>query len=392
MAHQGVFVSASGHLSNRPGGAQQCTSEYLATLRAAGIDLDLCQYGLDKRLSTRMVRKFWPTPYFRLAEQGLIGRIHTMVQKCDAKFVFLNQVQLAWVAAPLRNLMKSECQIVVLSHGLESTDLLHALTANHDLPLARPSYLLSKYLLGSTLLREQSYRSVLDLVLCLSPFDVELERWLGARRAEWVPRTIASAPLGWNPNGNRVGFVGTLDHTPNIEGLWVFLRALSAKRAMRIRVRVVGGPDRIGQRLMQEFPYVDYLGALSDDSLREEASSWNCFAHPIFCFPRGCSTKLATAIGWQIPIVTTTPGHRGYQWGRGSLSVADNPDEFAELCLKMMDPEFARRARTEIADVAQSSPSINSVGQMLASLLLTANRDRQSDSVCRTGFRELPAS
>ena len=152
---------------------------------------------LDKRLSTRVMRKLWPSSYFRLAEQGLAGRIQSVVEQNKAEFVFLNQVQLASVAVPLRGLLHQDCKIIVLSHGLESTDLLHALRLKNDPPLVFPGYLLGEQLLGDTLLRESSYRSSLDLILCLSPFDVELENWLGARRVEWLPRTVTSAPLSW---------------------------------------------------------------------------------------------------------------------------------------------------------------------------------------------------
>ena len=369
MKHSGVFVSSSGNLADRPGGAQQCTREYIATLRAAGIEMHFCPYELDKRLSTRVMRKLWPSSYFRLAEQALVGRIQAIVKRSNAKFVFLNQVQLASIAAPLRGFLQPDCRIVALSHGLESTDLLHTLRFKSDLPLALPRYFLGKQLLGDTLLRENCYRSNIDLILCLSPFDVELERWLGARRVEWLPRSITSAPLSWKPRGSCMGFVGTLDHAPNIEGLLVFLRSLSTKAPAGIRMRVVGGPDYIGRLLMKRFPIVDYLGALPDDELREEASTWNCFVHPIFCYPRGCSTKLATAIGWQIPIVTTTPGRRGYDWSQGALLIGDSPDKFSDLCLRMMNFQLAQQARAQVSDVAQSSPTIASIGRKLASLL-----------------------
>ena len=369
MANDGVLVSASGFLTDQPGGAQACTREYIATLRAAGVNLHLCPYKLDRRLSTRVLKKLWPSSYFRLTEQGLIEKVLMTVKRNNAQFVFLNQVQLALMAAPLRAALKSDCKIVALSHGLESTDLLHALRLKRDMPFAIPKYYMGKQLLGDTLLRECSYRSNLDLVLCLSPFDVELERWMGARKVEWLPRIVTPDPLIWNPSGDRMGFVGTLDHAPTIEGLLLFLRSLSEIVRASVRVRIVGGPDRIGQFLMNSFPIVDYLGALSDDDLKQEASTWKCFVHPIFCYPRGCSTKLATAIGWQIPIVTTSSGQRGYSWGRGALFVSDSPRGFSDLALKMMDIEIARQARAQVSDIAHSSPTIASVGQKIALLL-----------------------
>jgi hypothetical protein len=326
------------------------------------------------------MKKLWPSYYFRPFERGLVEKIRAMVESSGAAFIFLNQVNLASIAAELRSVISLDCRIVVLSHGLESTDLLHALRLKSDLRFTLPRYVFGEWLLGDTLLREVVYRSHVDLVLCLSPFDVELERWLGARSAAWVPRTITRGPLTWIPHGNRVGFVGTLDHPPNLEGLLIFLRNLSTKNPSGVRIRVVGGPDHLGRRLMEQFSMVDYLGSLSEDALIKEASTWNCFAHPIFCYPRGCSTKLATAISWQIPIVTTVPGCRGYIWSQGKLSIADGPDQFSDLCIKMMDDGIARQARTEVSEVAKSSPSIASTGRTLASILQQTERHGGTDT------------
>lgn len=369
MNHDGVFVTASGFLAGRPGGAQICTKEYITTLRAAGINLHLCPYELDGRVSTRIFKKLWPSSYFRPTEQGLIERVRMAIEINNAEFVFLNQVQLAVIAAPLRRMVASHCKIVALSHGLESTDLLHSLRFENDMPLGLPKYIFGKQLVGDTLLRESSYRLSLDLILCISPSDVELERWLGARKVDWLPRVVVPDPLIWNPSGNRMGFVGTLDHVPSLEGLILFLRSIPKATPPAIRVRVVGGPDRIGRLLTRNFPIIDYLGSLSDDDLRREASTWSCFINPVFCLPRGCSTKLATAIGWEIPIVTTSAGHRGYEWGRGALSVGDSPHEFSELALSMLDVETAQQARRQVTEIAHSSPTTASVSKKIASLL-----------------------
>jgi hypothetical protein len=380
MGHGGVFVTASGFLSDRLGGAQICTREYIATLRAAGIHLHVCPYELDGRVSTRVFKKLWPSSYFRNTERGLIERVQMAVEVSQAQFVFLNQVQLAIIAEPLRRILPPQCKIVALSHGLESTDLLHSLRFKSDLPLGLPKNIMGKQLLGDTLLREASYRSCLDTVLCISPFDAELERWLGASNVEWIPRVITREPLIWNPSGTRMGFVGTLNHVPTIEGLVEFLRRLSGLAAGTMRVRVVGGPDHLGRLLTKQFPIVDYLGPLPDDDLRREASSWNCFVNPIFCLPRGCSTKLATAISWEIPIVTTPAGHRGYVWGRGALSVADSPRGVCELALKMMDIETALQARKMVSEVAHSSPTTSIVGRKMATLLGIETAELQAAS------------
>jgi hypothetical protein len=366
---EGVFVSAAGFLTAQYGGAQVCTKEYIATLQAAGLSLHFVSYNLDNRLSSRVFRKIWPSSYIRHNEPGLAHRIREVVKAINARFVFLNQVQLAPVAEELCKCLHPGCKIVALSHGLESTDLLHTLRFKRHFPDGFPRHVLGKQLLADSLLRECAYRSSLDAIFCLSPFDVELEHWLGARQVAWIPRTVNSDPVEWKPRGKRLGFVGTLDHAPNIEGLLLFLRSLSRVGGPGVRIRIVGGPGRIGRLLMKLFSTVDYLGMLPDDELRQEASTWNGFINPIFCYPRGCSTKLATAISWQIPIVTTTPGRRGYTWKHGRLLIADSPDSFSSLSLSLMDLEVARKAREQVSEVAKSSPSVEIVGRLMSRLL-----------------------
>jgi hypothetical protein len=81
-----------------------------------------------------------------------------------------------------------------------------------------------------------------------------------------------------------------------------------------IELRVVGSPLQEGSNLSESYDFIEYLGELSDPELRDEAQTWSSFVHPVFCYAMGCSTKLAVAIGWEIPILTTTMGIRGYIW------------------------------------------------------------------------------
>ena len=112
-----------------------------------------------------------------------------------------------------------------------------------------------------------------------------------------------------------------------------------------------------------------YLGPLSNELLEAEARTWSCFLHPIFCYARGASTKLATALSWEIPIVTTPTGRRGYTWRAGQLPTACDPLEFARLAESMLDPRRAAEAREQVREVATSSSSIEEVSQLIGSIL-----------------------
>jgi glycosyltransferase involved in cell wall biosynthesis len=366
----GIFVSRRSFLNDARGGVQACTQEYIEVIKAAGVDLQFCPLEGDRRVSTRILRHLMSSSYIRPAESFVVDRVSQLVAKNQSDFVLLNQVALAPLARHIRKRIPSGCKIVVLSHGLESTDLLHLIRLRCRFPLSgriRPN---PEFALGHAILYENTSRAHIDLVCALSPFDVQLEKWIGSTRVDWLPRAIKPAPLEWLPIGNYLGFVGTLDHAPNIEGLVEVLDRLSSRtRGKELRIRVVGGPISTGQWLAQRYRFVDYLGSLTDAQLRDEAKSWNGFLHPIFCYPRGCSTKLATAIAWAIPIITTTPGYRGYTWKSGGLLLAETPDKFASSCLELLDQTRATEVRHGVAQLAASSPRLEDVASKLRSML-----------------------
>jgi hypothetical protein len=374
---RGLFVSYRAFLDGAQGGVQACTGEYIEVITAAGIELGIIPFDGDRRLSTRLLRRFDSSPYLRPVESPLFETIGLELGRKPIDFIFLNQASLAPIAQRLRGLASQSTSIILLSHGLESTDLLHLLRLRHKLPLntrVRPS---ADTAMGRALRIESSSREHVDAVLTLSPFDVEAERWIGARRVEWLPRVITAAPLDWRPSGLRLGYVGTLDHAPNLEGLVMVLDEFSGAFARPPNIRVVSGSTRIGAWLASRYPFVDYLGGLDADGLTGEAASWSGFLNPIFCSPRGCSTKLATAIGWQIPIVTTPQGRRGYQWRKGSLLEAENPEGFAHHAMALFDPEFAAAARVEVGHLRASSPTLSEVAARLRRFL-----DRFNAGVC----------
>jgi glycosyltransferase involved in cell wall biosynthesis len=364
-----LFVSFQGFLQNAKGGAQVCTNEYIDVIRAAGIDLTVLPFGLDRRPITRALRQLNSSPYFRAFEPSLPSTVAGLVQQTPFDFVFLNQVSLATLASRIRPLLPEKCKIVVLSHGLESTDLLHFLRLRGQFPLrgrVRPT---AASLLGSVLLAEAEVRTHVDIVCTLSPFDEDLEKWMGTRHAAWLPRVVKSNPLPWRPFGRRLGFVGTLDHSPNLEGLVAVLEALGERELAPFNVRVIGGPSEVGAWLAARYACVDYLGAIDDTALAHEAATWSAFLNPIFCQARGCSTKLAMALGWEIPIVTTPQGRRGYVWGKGELAEARTPHEFASLCMGLFDDEKAREAQEAVRLVTSTSPGVASVAQQLRGIV-----------------------
>jgi glycosyltransferase involved in cell wall biosynthesis len=366
---RGIFVTYRGYLERPFGGVQICTQEYINVIRAAGVELMFCTFSGDRRLSTRILRRFNSSPYFRSVEAASVDTVCRLAVKERPMFVFLNQVDIAPIARHIRKSLPVGSEIVLLSHGLASTDLLHSIRVRRQFPLSgreRPTAMVA---LGNALMTENALRADIDVVCALSPFDVELEHWLGAKRVGWLPRVVTSAPLDWRPSGDRVGYIGTLDHAPNLEGLAMVLEQLTPRHSGQLRIRVVGGPDGTGQWLARKYPIVDYLGPIDDSALAMEARSWNAIIHPIFCYARGCSTKLAIAAGWHIPVVTTTMGYRGYEWRDGGLIVADDPASFAEECLRLLNIDVAAEARLRVGQMACSSPTVEQNASRMRALL-----------------------
>src|SRR5262249_12080903 len=157
-------------------------------------------------------------------------------------------------------------------------------------------------------------------------------------------------------------------HAPNLEGLVEVLERL-ASTDRRCVIRIVSASATTGRWLAETFQEVEYLGPLSDADLRNEAATWNAFIHPIFCYPRGCSTKLATAISWHVPIITTSMGQRGYELGGGRFVLADDPPAFVAACLRLLDIDAAQDARREVIKVAYASPSLHKNAQRLQAFL-----------------------
>jgi hypothetical protein len=383
-----VFVTASAYLNARgpAGGVQICTREYQDTIRAAGYDAESVAYETDRRFLTRMKRAVNRRPYANLLLPDLADRIIAAAKQ--ASVVFLNQVDLTPLAAELRRRLPPNCRLVLLSHGLESVDFFHSLRARVTGRLFAGLTGRAERLLGRLLIEESRFRQYLDQVFCLAPFEVEIERWLGSRRVDWLPRTVPLDPLEWTPVRGRLGFVGTLNHPPNLEGLELFLAALAARIGSQAdrptRVRIVGGPAAKGMSLVRRYPWVDYLGPLPAADLRREASTWACFIHPLFCYARGCSTKLAVALGWEIPVLTTPEGCRGYEWREGRIPIATSPGELAELAERAGDPVTGADMRRQIQSVARSTPTLATVAERFRTVLLAGEASSRAPAASLT--------
>jgi hypothetical protein len=146
--------------------------------------------------------------------------------------------------------------------------------------------------------------------------------------------------------------------------------ALDETAPDRFRFRLVGQPSDAGRQLAKEYHFVEYLGPLSEQQLRQEAGTWCCFVHPLFEYAKGCSTKLGVCLGWGLPVATTEFGVRGYRWDEKAVPLAGTPGELAEFVLARSRIEGSGAHRQAMASIHETTPSIFSVGKGIRSFLL----------------------
>ena len=373
MADTALFGSHPGHLRTAvPGGVQVCTAEYLDLFRTAGFDVRVCPISTTSSLLSRLAIRAGVDVY---AHYDAAAAARTAAAAAPAAGVIaLNQMDLAPLAAHLRALMPA-ATIVALSHGNSSGDYpQEALAGNPD----RVRRAIVSWKLRALEARERLFFTHdLDLVLCLSGEEERIDRALGARDVMVVPRTFRPEPLPWRPEPWRVGILGTIDHYPNRAGIEAFATAAAALPGHDVEMRLVGAGAAHGRALEARFPFIHYLGPLPDDALRAEASTWSLFAHPLFWLARGASTKIATAVNWGLPIVTTPAGLRGYRWSDGEILTAADPGALAALAVGLLRDQGAlTAARASVLRVGRSGPAMSGLAAELRAAVTTVRARR----------------
>jgi hypothetical protein len=357
--------------SEVPGGVQICSREFLEIIQAASSATELVAVTVSRNPAWRIRRRLGLGSYLLYRPQECEPTLSQALEAVQPTHVFLNKVELMRLA-PLVKRLRPQAVVVLMSHGNQSGDDLYEVTGpagNRNSGLRR---IKAVWQLGQDIVTESYHRNRwVDAVCVMSPEEEVLERWLGARRIIVLPQIIRPSPLKWEPVASRIGYVGTLDHTPNKVALEKICEEISRQRVQGLEIRLVGKPAAQGEAFTARFSFVKYLGGLDDESLRKEASGWSLFLNPIFWLSRGASMKLGQALAWGLPVLSTRSGARGYQLEGGQLPVTnDDPVEFVrELGWIVHTPGEPERIRAQVNMVAASSPTTNSLGQLLASRL-----------------------
>ena len=360
-------MAFEGSLSSTVGGQQACTRELTEVLQKAGFDLLTLAIPSRLTLLDRLRNRIRPIPYPVCWPKDTAKRIVERAKECGAGTVFFNLIDFLPLAREMRSGVDPKTRLVMLSHGLASPDVQHINRIAREMPeiIGR----CPRYDLKAVLKKEQEYLGEFDQVISLAEFEADLCREMGARRSDWIPRVIPEQPLEWKPVEGRLGFVGTLDHPPSMEGMVKVLEAWPSDAGSGVKVRVVSRSRWHGEWLAKRFPQVEYLGPLDGGEMEKEAASWCAFLHPMFCFARGCSTKLATGLGWRIPCLSTTSGIRGYQLPRDAVVLVETAEEFARRAVDLASLDEAMSAKQKLNHVSVKYSTAVGVAEKTKGLL-----------------------
>lgn len=332
-----LFITNKNDLYSIPkGGVQICSEEYLDIVKNISSSFEVFYIKVSRKWSNRLLRKLNIDSYKLYDVSFYLKSLIDLINEKKIEVVFLNKAELICFSKPIKEIFQNKVKVVVLSHGTETGDYLHEIVLNQ----INSSFIhktIAKYRLGINLYKESYYRhNWIDLVCTLSNEDENIEKWLGSKNTLYIPRIFNPDFLDWKPESKDIGFVGTLNHTPNKIALEQIFCLLKVKN-IDLKFHLVGGGEKIGKEFEERFEFVQYHGKLSDDELKVLLSKCKLVLNPIFWYSKGASMKLGQLINWGLPVLSTKAGSRGYLIENDCLVLSlDNPTSFVsniEICL-----------------------------------------------------------
>ena len=191
---------------------------------------------------------------------------------------------------------------------------------------------------------EAAYLKHASGVVVTSPEEAErLQALYGAAASAVVPSAVDLPLTASEPAGERaVGWLGSLEYAPNVEGLVRFAEEAWAPLGHEgLRLRVAGSPAE-AVRGLERLPGVELLDFVAD--LAEFMSGLDAAVVPLW---HGAGVKLKTLSFMAAGVaVAATPvaleGIDGYDGGQ--YAMADDPADLATAIRNLVDdPETARR-------------------------------------------------
>jgi glycosyltransferase involved in cell wall biosynthesis len=335
---------------NIGGGVQLCTNEFLAYFETAGYRVNIFKVDPSTSFITKVKNKLGIEAYeIYNVDKWLTGIVDT-INKNGIKLVLFNQLNLAYWAIKIKKEIAADVKFVGLSHGNESGDYLHEITQTNK------TSILKTWRLGRLLTKEKIlFSKILNGIITISDHETLIDQWLGAGHVFFLPRILKPGFIKWQPQPKTIGFVGTLDHLPNLLGIQYLADQLQLENFEGL-FKLVGGPAEKGHEFEKKYSFIQYCGILNNEQLITEAGTWSIFLNPVFYYARGSTTKLSQGINWGIPVLTTPAGLRGYDVSNNAIVVADNsPKTLSKMIIQVLDsPVLLQQLKKASSDNASN--------------------------------------
>ena len=363
-----LFISNSKYVDQHSseGGVKLCTKEYI-DLIASTFEVLIFPVDLNLSLFYRVKKKLGLAVYDDYAPGNYSDELKNIIADNNIGYVFLNLTNTIIFSGLLKKLFP-QLKVILCSHGNESGDFLHEIVMHEKYKGLKK--IIAQQALGKMLIIESTYRNYIDVVLTVSEVEVMIEKWIGAKEVKLITRTIYDHAIPLHPVNGRIGFFADLSHAPNLYGIEKVCTSLAKLNPEAIELRLVGAQKDVGVSLANDYPFVTYLGYLTESELEKEVSGWMFAINPVFYYSRGVSTKLGKALSWGLPVITSEKGLRGYQWGNGEILTCDNAEEMAAIILThSIDMEASLYYRKQVEYMKASAPDLKEMMKEVINLL-----------------------
>lgn len=234
---------------------------------------------------------------------------------------------------------------------------------------------------AGTLNREKQLYKEVALCFCCSNEDREKFMQLnkGNLNAIVVPNgvDVTSRPFDENPEKHTIKnilFCGTLDYSPNIEGiLWFYEKIfpIVKVRIPQINLTVIGKMHREGPfGALREDVSVNFVGHVDD-----VVESYRNSSVAIVPLLNGSGTrlKILEAMSLGNPVVSTRKGAEGLKYINGKhLLTADNPNDFANAIVELLENKSRfEQIRCHAKELVENEYDWKSIGHLVQNAVLS---------------------
>jgi polysaccharide biosynthesis protein PslH len=275
--------------------------------------------------------------------------VEKILSKFKIDIVYIDHLHMAYYAKLVKQRYPN-IKLILRQHNVESTIFERAFLEESN-PLKK-AYL---YLQYKKLYRYESYiTNLFKKIYTITEEDkVRLMKMNKAVSIKNLPAGVDTEkyyPMG-NPKNDdpTILFLGTMSWLPNINGVEWFIKDIFPtiiKHYPNLKFYIVGKnpPQKLNKYQKEYHNNIIITGYVEDE--RPFIAKSDAFIVPLK-IGGGMRIKILNALAMKKTIITTSVGVEGIHLSKGSLLIADKPNDFAQLIIKVLnDKQFSEEIST----------------------------------------------